>query len=878
MTAVPVLLILPVLALQPPITGQVVDPGGKPVPGAAVVLSSGMARDGALPVVAGVRTDEAGRFTFKPTEFGNHPEIGQMGTIWVRAEGSDLALGIDDLLRNDRPGQVHRIVLEPAKVRRVTLRDSMNRPVAGARLSPRLVQTGSSRYDGIAIPDPWLDVLSVTTDAQGVAALSSLNRSIDLRTVAITLPGRERHVIPLPYAQGKEDATLTLGVTGRLAGRVEVPAGIAVPSADIELDVWMRCACPLEKDRTFLLAPEPVRFDAGCVRVGADGRFETPSVLWQGTTYRVVVRRRGFAPGVSNWVRLSGETATIPVVSLQPLRTIEGRVIDRQGRPIAAARVLQAGNGRTAETDSSGRFRLGQARPGPTCLIASCPGFRVNGLAAATSTSPIELTLSRDGKSPERVMATLPPPLPLDESRKLARRVLDPLLKEVLAKGEDGAKLWLLSVVRWIDTPGLLEHIEKTSFARTYASDFLRGEAALGLAAADPDEAVAVAETIIDPASKAGTLVDLVDALPASEHPRKLALLERAAAQARAASLGSKKFFQMGEVAEHWLELGEKDKALALFDEGRTLIKALTPEKRTDAGSFLSHMARVDAVGPLSLLKGVGTDRWNQRTLANLAIRLAFAFPSEAEGTWEQLHEPLWRNFAGLRICRRLARVDPERARRIAARFPDPGDRACAWTFLAEGLREIDRDAARAALDRAIAELDGLPFREGPGVWDPSPAASILPLVERIAPDRVGEVFWRAVTLLPSRDDPRRDLGRDDRLIDEAVLLSRYDREVASTLFRPVRDYVRSLPLRSATDDLTQSTIVALACLDPLGAVGVVEGLPPARSLDINDPTNWARCRLSELLAMPPDRRWLRIWRFHAGCGIAMFEEVYRDL
>ena len=45
----------------------------------------------------------------------------------------------------------------------------------------------------------------------------------------------------------------------------------------------------------------------------------------------------------------------------------------------------------------------------------------------------------------------------------------------------------------------------------------------------DPEEALAVAETIADPGLKAGTLVDLVDALPPSELARKRSLLDRAA-------------------------------------------------------------------------------------------------------------------------------------------------------------------------------------------------------------------------------------------------------------------------------------------------------------------------------------------------------------
>ena len=184
----------------------------------------------------------------------------------------------------------------------------------------------------------------------------------------------------------------------------------------------------------------------------------------------------------------------------------------------------------------------------------------------------------------------------------------------------------------------------------------------------------------------------------------------------------------MGEVAEHWLELGEKDKALALFAEGRSLVEALPPAKRTDAGSFLAHLARVDPKTPVELIKGVGPDRWNQRTLANIAIRAALEHPAEAEQVLHLLHEPLWRQLAGWRVCRRLARSDPDRAKRIAAGFANAADRAYAWTFLADGLAGSDPASARAALDQALHELDNNPAHAPSQSWDPSPSASILPL------------------------------------------------------------------------------------------------------------------------------------------------------
>jgi hypothetical protein len=207
--------------------------------------------------------------------------------------------------------------------------------------------------------------------------------------------------------------------------------------------------------------------------------------------------------------------------------------------------------------------------------------------------------------------------------------------------------------------------------------------------------------------------------------------------------------------------------------------------------------------------------------------------------------------------------------------LPYPTERAYAWTFIADGLVGIDGTGASAALDQAIREIDSInvanPYRR----FDANPAVSILPLVERIAPDRVAEVFWRAVALHAPGDDPRSDFGADCPLVSEVMLLSRYDRDIAATLFEPVAAYVRSAALRGDRDIIV-AVLQALSCLDPRNSVAVVESLSPAKTLKIGDPANYARYDLAEMLAMPPERRWMRIWRFHAGCGTAMFEDVYR--
>ncbi len=194
-------------------------------------------------------------------------------------------------------------------------------------------------------------------------------------------------------------------------------------------------------------------------------------------------------------------------------------------------------------------------------------------------------------------------------------------------------------------------------------------------------------------------------------------------------------------------------------------------------------------------------------------------------------------------------------------------ERVYAWTFIAHGLVGTDSTAASAALEEALREIDSIDIHDPYRRFDANPAVSILPLVEQIAPERVAEVFWRGVALHAPGDDPRSDFGADYPLISEVMLFSRYDREVASTLFEPIAAYVRGRPLRGG-QDIIVGVLHGLACLDPRNAIAVVESLPPARTLNIGEPTNYARYDLAELLAMPAERRWMRIWRFNAGCGI----------
>ena len=443
---------------------------------------------------------------------------------------------------------------------------------------------------------------------------------------------------------------------------------------------------------------------------------------------------------------------------------------------------------------------------------------------------------------PDRMMATLPELIPLEESRALARRLIGPYLKEATAKGDDAAKLRVLDIERWLNPAALLEQVQKTRFDRERSADFLRGEAALAFAAEDSDEAAAIAETIVDPGRRAGTLVDLVDALPASERaassrcsivPRSRSGLPRSRRTscfrwARSPSGGSswenrpRLRRSLPRPGSWWRRCPP--------ERGRRRLVCGAPG---DGSSRQRHSA---------LVKDILRERGRQRVLGNIASRLAFEHPAEAERVLNLIEEPIWRMWSAPRICRRLARNDMARARRIAAGLPYPTERAYAWTFIADGLAGSDGTGASAALDQALREIDSIDLHDPYRRFDANPAVSILPLVERIAPDRVAEVFWRAVALHAPGDDPRNEFGADQPLVSEVMLLSRYDRDVAATLFEPVAAYIRSRTLRG-DQDIKVAVLQAMACLDPKNAVTVVESMPAARTLKIGEPANNARYR-----------------------------------
>jgi hypothetical protein len=175
---------------------------------------------------------------------------------------------------------------------------------------------------------------------------------------------------------------------------------------------------------------------------------------------------------------------------------------------------------------------------------------------------------------------------------------------------------------------------------------------------------------------------------------------------------------------------------------------------------------------------------------------------------------------------------------------------------VALGLAGRDGPAARSALDESIRLCDGLSGppdaseRVNPVMGAGPPAAWILPIVERVAPERLEEVFWKAVAQMP-RGDPAQT----------ETFLARYDRQVADALMQAVR----ARPRGPDGDALyLRMGIRAKAVVDPRGAVAMFEALSPlgpdssARRIRVIDQV---RDDLITGLVAPVEEHWKELWR-----------------
>ncbi len=825
---------------------------GRPIAGAGIILGF---REGNA-----VMTDERGRFAgYAP------PGQGRRLTVATVPVGyASLMYGLPDTTIPEGAAEFELPPIELSRAGSVrgVVEDEQGRPVAGAEVSASWpVDEGphrNGRRDTTVRSDPEGRFV-----VEGVVAGVEVELSAEHRGLRTTQPVASR-------VGASELARLRLddSRTTELAGRVVDTEGHPVAGAQVHLRAQSRY--PTGQIR----GDELVEFESGPILVTDDeGRFRTPRQLDVQGEYAAFASADRLRPDRTPWT--SGAAQTFPDLTLTPRRSptsLAGRVLDRQGEPIAGVAVWSSeARDIRVINDAQGRFRLDRLPGQPGFLFFRRDGFRFTGRVAVPAGDPIEMRLTRLDESPGRRLETLPPPLPDSEARALAARVLVPQVDRILKEGDTRLKSSLLGVLATIDPARTLEAINAGVFTGEVAflADNIRSRVALHLVRDDPAEATAVLETITEPFRRAYAFTEAADELPDSDRAGKLRLIERLLLDARAIPEPANRVIVLARIAERLIDLGETDRATALLREVEPTARELPTEDRGGyaRGAFAEELSQIDPEAAIKLAESVRREQspFPDRHLINVAQELASRDPVVAERIVRGIKPSFQLSRSLPRLAHAMAAKDSDRARRLLELVDEPHDPfAHAYTLgmIALVLADSDKPAATERLREAFDDLERR-APEGPQGLNSQDAATVaatlLPVVERIDPSLVPEFFWRAASF--------RGLGRgSDSLVNRAshdaalaLLLARFDRDAARVLYEPVAGRLDQF----MTQEFSIRPVAwAGAAIDPIATADRFASLPDDSRLQTGPflaTKTDALLALASWLATPETRRWDRV-------------------
>ena len=328
LTPILAMLLLGQVAVDQPAAGEVVDDQGKPIADGQVVLYS------------------------PPTGYGKGTSVEVRTTSDAQGKFSLIVPGFERVYVNGvhffayRPGWAltarpygrppYRLVLEKPRPRTIKVEGPDGRPIAGARVAVRVMRVFGSASPSADVPRSLADLLATTTGPDGQATINTIAGRDQLVAVRVTADAIGTQDILLTKALGRasEESVITIKLkpTSHFAGRIVDKDGQPVAGQSVE--VWSR-------GNAMWLAANTVELSGGPLRSAADGSFQTPDNLMAGSAYRVSVRAPGQEPTLSEWITIGEKPRTLPLLVQRPMRSISGRVVDRQGKPLANVKVFQ---------------------------------------------------------------------------------------------------------------------------------------------------------------------------------------------------------------------------------------------------------------------------------------------------------------------------------------------------------------------------------------------------------------------------------------------------------------------------------------------------------------------------------------------------------
>ncbi|MFN0251546.1 MAG: sigma-70 family RNA polymerase sigma factor [Kofleriaceae bacterium] len=398
----------------PTTTAPITVDGSNAKSGVQIVLSAGASitgvvkdKSGAPIAAADVRVVVRGTVTWRPTRQAFTAPDGTFSIAGLPRRAVDVvasapagssAIAPIDLAA--KPAETMTITLDVAGTIAGTVVDSTGQGIGDAQVIAEPAWNG-----GVADQQAWIvrGIQEAVTDQSGAFAFHGLPDGT--YRVRASRPGALESAIelarPLETKPGDTKARIVLPADGTVTGKVALADG--TPPAAFTISIG---------------GTYPVPFAT------PDGSFSIPTIA--GTHTIVVDGRRFLAAKAKDVTVAEGKPTDVGTITVQPGRSISGRVLDENRVPVANAKVaagkILSGGGaelyipdesidaKDTTTDESGYFRLQGFPPNPVTIVAGKDKLRSPSvrLAASPDSATIELvlapttgldgTITRDGK------------------------------------------------------------------------------------------------------------------------------------------------------------------------------------------------------------------------------------------------------------------------------------------------------------------------------------------------------------------------------------------------------------------------------------------------------------------------------------------------
>jgi hypothetical protein len=530
-----------------------------------------------------------------------------------------------------------------------------------------------------------------------------------------------------------------------------------------------------------------------------------------------------------------GATVTFADLVIDRPKPIFGRVIDKSGQPVASADIRLVSDHaepKRARSNELGSFQIDLPAAGMTTIFAEACGFRFHGQPISPPADLIELVLTRPSEPAETRRKPPARSIPLSEQRRMALKVLEPDITRARTGPVGVTEYHTLRLLARIDPARALEIAEKAQFAEPMMSEGVKAYAALSLLKETPDEAMALIESLQDPAGRTNSYRQASDRLPAHERDKKRALLSLGLVHAQGIKDPALRVLFQGQLATRLMDLGGTDRAKKILRDGHSVAKELSTSALGGfgRGALAEELIQFDLPAALALIQGLTDEQEFDRHHGNIAQRLAPTLPAESERIWRMLKRPIMRDGYAIRVCYAMAPHDHERARRIAGEIGDPYVKNYTMGQMALALSRSNKTASTLLVDEALTSLAAVADEKKETYVNAqcaaSTAATLLEVVDRINPERVSEIVWRTLALRgPRREDEHEEVGRlaTDAVI--AILVLPYDQSIAHDLLEPIIERLPRL-IAGGVSYFPDPLFAAPAVIDPERAVALVEALP----------------------------------------------------